>query len=420
MKLLPSAENEEKGLLGAFMRSPIEVGAKTAARGLCASAMHLPANGAILETLQTMWREQKPIDAITLTSELKKRGELEQVGGVPYVMELTDYMPSMALVDQYIATLEEKRALRGIITACQQFGERAYDEREDAPQLVSELLDTATALASATTQKQRRTMKELLMAKNEAIVSESIPDNTIRTGIGKIDLESPLCMGDMPIITGETKAGKSILALTIATNIATKEGRPVIYFSLEDSAEKPLDRIISGIARIPIVEHHKSRLSDGGFKRLQNAIQTVAEARLVIRDDVQDLGSIIAAIRQFRAKYPDAGAAIVDYAQLVSTPVRKNETREREIASISRAFRLLAIELHMPIIVLAQLNANGETRESKALENDMTAHWQLKTQDGEPNKRLLTIPRQRNGSSGIAFPLTFLGHFARFEDYADE
>ncbi len=134
-----------------------------------------------------------------------------------------------------------------------------------------------------------------------------------------------------------------------------------------------------------------------------------------IRDDVYDLSSIVAVIRQAK----DLTLVVADYAQLIR-PNLKDSNREQEVAKISRTLRLVAMETKVPIILLSQLNEQGRSRESRSLEQDTTANWNIVFDDEEPNERMITIPYQRNGESGIQFKVAFLGAIARVENLAYE
>jgi len=139
--------------------------------------------------------------------------------------------------------------------------------------------------------------------------------------------------------------------------------------------------------------------------------------KLEIYDDIFDLPAIIGEIRQQKARYPDLLFAVVDYAQLVRACLRKGgENREQEVATISRGLRLVGMECKVAIPLLSQLNENRRSRESRALEQDATACWELVRDEDEPNKRTLSIPWQRNGESGVGFEVAFLGNLTRIEN----
>src|SRR5690606_35862480 len=138
---------------------------------------------------------------------------------------------------------------------------------------------------------------------------------------------------------------------------------------------------------------------------------------LSIRDDTYDVSGIQAVSRQEKAKHPDLSCIVIDYAQLIRVKVAKGASREVEVATVSRAIRLLAMELRVAILFLCQLNKEGETRESKSLEQDCTAMWKVNKTENE-RVREIEIPFQRNGESGVGFRLTYYGELSRFENYA--
>lgn len=257
------------------------------------------------------------------------------------------------------------------------------------------------------------------MEKLERMESGEPDADVLRTGISGLDKHSPLRLGDMPLIVGERKAGKSILSLTVAINTC-RDNAGVLYFSLEDKEPKLIDRIFAGASRIPMDRHHLKLMTQADFAAMRRTVTDLPKTDFVIRDDVQDLGSILAVARQEKSAQPNLQLIVVDYAQLVCAPVRKSDSREREVAMVSRSLRLLAMELNVALLLLSQLNKDGESRESRALEQDATACWQLNTVEDQHSRRTLSIPWQRNGESGVFFPVTFLGHIARVENHADE
>jgi replicative DNA helicase len=217
----------------------------------------------------------------------------------------------------------------------------------------------------------------------------------------------------MPLLTGERKSGKSITALTIAKNVA-HDGGSVLYFSLESPFPEIMDRLYAGESRIPMGLHHHTRLNEEQAAKACKAAESLGKLVFDIRDDVYDLSTMVAIIRQ-----SEATLVIADYAQLIR-PNLKDSNREQEVAKISRTLRLIAMETKKPIILLSQLNEQGRSRESRALEQDTTANWNIVFDEDEPNERTIEIPYQRNGESGIRFKVAFLGSIARVENLAYE
>jgi replicative DNA helicase len=404
-----------------------EVGALFAERKIREDHFHLPESKAVYRVLQDHWIANRPTDPLTVTISLRNSGQLESVGGPVFVSELSTLAPGAAFIGEYLNTLEEKFIAREILAVTREFGEEASAASEPR-NVLNRLAGRVAEIAGASVRAGHKSLREALHDKVDRLERQEDAVGTIHTGISKLDQHSPLKRGDMPLLTGERKAGKSIAALTIAANVALA-GEPVLYFSLEDRQPKVIDRLLAGVARVPTIKDHTRLLTDADMAAIVRGIGKLDPVKFDIRDDVFDLSGIVAAARQFKAKHPDMALIVVDYAQLVRAEVKKNDTREREVAAVSRTLRLLAMELDTALILLCQLNSAGESRESRALEQDATACWRIAqiptNHKGEPEtyehgKRMLVVPWQRNGESGITFPVTFLGHIARVEDYQGE
>ena len=333
---------------------------------------------------------------------------LEKIGGASYVTEVDGFAPTAEAVKYYIGLLDDEYDKRRVTEICNRTVEAIKQGDTTAiPRAVTEL--NAMPVRAAEQSYRQAVLDKVQRIENNEEDAEVIP-----TGLKCLDQLSPLRKSDMPLIAGERKVGKSILALSIAANI-TRNGVPVLYFSLEDRLPKVVDRLFAGVSRVPIVKHTSQRIN------CQVAVET-AEKLLglpfEIRDDVYDLHKIIAVARRERAKH-NTGLIVVDYAQLVRATGA--ETRREEVEKVSRELRLLAMELHVPLLLLCQLNKDGEARESKALEMDATAMWRIdKTSEVENGERRLAIPWQRNGESGIAATVAFFGSLARIENLSRE
>lgn len=166
--------------------------------------------------------------------------------------------------------------------------------------------------------------------------------------------------------------------------------------------------------------HHLSKLAQLEITDAAKAASLLSALPIHIKDDVFDLINIVGISRELKARCK-IGLIVVDYGQLVRVIQRKDVNREQNVAEVSRTLRLLAMELDTPIILLSQLNDKGQSRESRALEQDATAMWQVAfTDPSSHSERLIQIPWQRNGESGIQFHVTFLGSIARIENQAKE
>lgn len=379
-----------------------------------------PQNRILFDAVSNFYVNAKPLDLICFTSELRELGLLESLGGPSYITQTwcsTCHSPNST--EYYAGILQEAHA-KVLIDAAFGEGQKGIAApMSDAENVVTEAVQKLTAIPSK--QRKHRTLLEAVQEKMERMDNGEDAEDVIKTGITKLDTDSPLRRGDMPLIVGQRKSGKSILALTIATNIA-RQGTPVLIFSLEDREPKLIDRLVSGLSRLPFYKHKTKHQNDEEHATITKAMTLLGTLPIHIKDDVFTLDGIQSVTRELKARCK-IGLVVVDYGQLVRTIERKDVNREQKVAEVSRTLRLLAMELDTPIIVLSQLNENGNTRESRSLEQDATACWEMSMgSDDEETKniRWLNIPWQRNGKSGVAFKVTFLGAIARVENNHDD
>lgn len=324
--------------------------------------------------------------------------------------DIKTFCPVATAAPNFIQTLREKAVLRGLVQACVEIQAKAGEPAE-ASDLVASALKQISDVASLGSTKEAKTLAQHAAAYYRTLIENDGKDNSIKTGLSKLDLMSPLNRGDMPAISGERKSGKSILSISIALNIAQKY--PVLYFSLEDKITKLIKRIVSNVSKVPTPCH---RNPSGGQEMQMGAAMTRMQAmNLMLHDDAYDIGAIVARTRQTKTQNPELAVVFVDYLQLIRGGREKGDSREMQVAAISRTLRLLAMETDTAIIVLVQLNKDGDTRESKAIEMDITAMWKLSLVNDEMNERLFEIPFQRDGDSGVGFKVAFLGERASVE-----
>lgn len=435
-RLLPASTDAEQGLVCSLLLAQIHVGGMCAERGVGAQHFHSPALATIYGFLLTAWTDGRRMDVVTLTQALHDAKVLEQVGGAAFISQLFTFLPTATNASYYLDILEEKHTLREVIRICTEFASRSYEEQDNVQGLVADHLLAVSEISNRTGRTSYVPMKQRVLAKVERMSHDEPEGNYILTGIGKLDHFSPLKRGDMALIVGKHKSGKSFLACSIARHVL-RNGGAAFVDSLEQSNEQEIDRLLHGFVGVPIKKDHQSKLSEGESQRFMG-IMKAAEWRLDLRDDLYDLAGIIGGIRQAKARWPDLQLAVIDYAQLVRGIRHKGDTREMEIASVSRLLRRTFKEVNCAGLLLAQLNKDGDARESMALEQDMTAMWKIEeiaapkevarkgedavTEWAEKNakKRFLSIPLQRNERSGIGFPVSFQGELGIVGDLVNE
>ena len=413
---LPNAEEAEKGVLCAALNCPAETLTLCAEYFVTGESLYIGAHATILETIRTLHEAGRPIDFVTVGQSLKDRGKLDAIGGGPKLTELFFFTPTYANTRAYLEEIADKHTRRKMLPILAAAMESARQSDDSAAVLLDNLAGQVAQLSTGRRASEIAPITRAVMDKLKRMTEKEPKRNVIRTGIDGLDRHSPLNLGDMPIISGERKAGKSMLALTILAHIGLELNLPCAYVSLEDRTDAVIDRLTAAVSRVPCWQHHASATTVDTMATLSGACHKLGSSRIYVADDLFDLGAIVAFIKRLKAKEPNLPAVVVDYAQLVRAK-EKGDSREQEVARISRTLRLLAMELRVAIIVLCQLNKDSETRESKALEMDTTAMWKV-CNGREANTKLLAIPFQRNGTSNVAFALTFLGEICRFENHA--
>lgn len=409
--LAPHSIDAEKGLLSSMLQSK-EVTTKV--MGMIADDdIFIPAHRTIYAEIKGDWEAGRTADLITITQRMIDTGQILLVGGAVALTGLQTFVPSPSNYRYYVEIIKEKALSRRALAVCTEAVTKLQEQQDVTKESLSEL-QTEIGLLKHWTESPPRTLLDDVRDKIDRMETGELSADVIKTGLERLDYYSPLHKGDMPIIVGLKKSGKSILSLSILENICIKGNLTGLFFSLETPRTEVIDRIFAGISRIPMGKHHCSLLTPEEMGKAMEAAEKIGRANLLVRDDMFDLHSIIAESKHVAAMDKRLSIIVVDYVQLVRGPTKKNQNREQEIAGISRAFRLLSMELKIPLLLLSQLNSEGATRESKSLEQDCTSCIMIRDQG------TIEIPYQRNGISGIDFPITFIGELARVENYVEE
>ena len=376
-----------------------------------------------------------PLDIITVTELLQKKGELTNVGGATYLASLVDSVPTTANITHYAKIIKEKSILRSLIAKATDIVNLGFEASED----VAEILDKAEEAIFSITQQRIQTsyysIKEIIKQTFETIEELSSKKDSV-TGIptGFIDfdrLTAGLQPSDLIIIAGRPVMGKTSFTLNIAQHAAIRAGVPVGFFSLEMSKEQLALRMLCAEARINSQKIRSGFLSERDWLRLTDAAATLSEAPIFI-DDTPALSvlEIRAKARRLKSEH-NIGLIIVDYLQLMKGK-GKVDTREREISEISRSLKALAKELNIPVVAVSQLNRRVEERENKrprladlresgAIEQDadliVFIYRDEVYNEDTPDKGIaeIIIGKQRSGPTGVV-KLAFLDKYTRFEN----
>jgi len=445
-RLPPHALDMEQGVLGCQLLSPNECVGEVIEKlkGIGVEAHYDLRHQTIQTELFEMFDTRIPIDVITLQQRLKDKQLLEQVGGIAYLSQLQDAVPSAANLSYYLDIVREKYLLRKMIQTCTEVVGRVYDYEGDVDALLDEVERDVLRISESRSQSDALTTKELVgkaIGTIENFFSRKGMLTGLATGYADLDrMTDGLHGSEMIVIAARPSMGKTSLAMNIVEHVALEQKLPVAVFSLEMSAEALVLRMMCSIARVNLRSIREGFMSESDFPKLTNAAGQLANSKLFI-DDSAGL-SILQLRARARRLHQMHGVKlfVVDYLQLLhSTARRSQENRQQEISDISSGIKALAKELKVPVLVLSQLNRElerdksrkprlSDLRESGAIEQDADLVGLLykpnagEDEDGNTEEAdglpvNLLIAKQRNGPTGD-INLTFLKSYTRFESAA--
>ena len=320
----------------------------------------------VYDAMMRLYEKRKPVDLLTLTDELKRKKELDEIGGSAYLTELTNYVPTSAHAESYAEIVAQKAVRRRLIKASAEISEMGFDEDSTT----QELLQQAEAeLFSVSDQSLKQDLVSI-----ESILTDSFDRmeelhrnkgqlRGVRTGYRDLDnMTAGLQRSDLIILAARPAMGKTTLVTNLAYNVATIAKQPVLFFSLEMSKEQLVDRMLADASGVDAWNIRTGNLSDDDFSKLSDAMGEMAEAPIYI-DDTPGVSVLEMRTKARRAAHEQPlGLIIVDYLQLMQGSGRDNGNRVQEVSEISRGLKLLARELNVPVIALSQLSRSVESR----------------------------------------------------------
>ncbi len=381
-----------------------------------------------------LFDKNKPLDIITLSEELRNKGILDDVGGVSYLTNLAESVPTTSNVEYYANIVKEKKTLRDLINSASRIISGSYKNPEDVDVFLDKAEQDIFNLAQQRIQQDYVSIKELIpesLETAEALSQDRSLITGLATGFHKFDeMTAGLHASEFMVLAGRPSIGKSALAMNIAVNAAVRNRTPIAVFSLEMSREQLVQRLLCSEARVNAHHMRTGFLEESAFPRLASAAGLLSESSIFI-DDTPGISifELRAKARRLKAK-EKIGLIIIDYLQLMHGRARV-ENRQQEISEISHSLKALARELSIPVMALSQLSRAVEIRtdhkpqlsdlrESGAIEQDADIVALLSREDAytqtEENrgKAELNIAKQRNGPIGPV-SLTFLIEYMRFE-----
>jgi replicative DNA helicase len=438
-RLPPHNREAERGVLGSMLRDNELI--PEVVQLVRAEDFYVFAHQKIFQGLTAIAVDQgKPADPVTLANWLKENQLIEEAGGYGYIVELWEAAPSAGNTKYYADIIRQKALVRHLIHACNDLSADAFDQALPA----QELLDSA----------ERRILEiaEMGVTGNTATLQDAIEEaynrldarkkrghheySGVPTGFLDLDnLTAGFQESELIIVAARPSVGKTAFALNVLRHIAVEEGLPALFVSLEQSRVEIAERLLCNQARINSHKLRKGHLGADEIDQLHAGADMLRQAKLFIDDTPgQNMLRIAANARRLKLRH-HIKIVVIDYLQLIDPDIRSRESRQEQVAAISRRLKFLARELKIPVVALAQVNRSSEDRqdhrprlsdlrESGAIEQDADTVFLLhRPEYHEPGQHEglveVIVGKQRNGPTGEV-SLMFVKEFMRFENFAVE
>ena len=440
----PHSIEAEQSVLGSMLLDGNAV--ISAMETIKAQDFYIAANRTIYEAMESLYAENLPVDMVTVVDRLEQRGTLERAGGMEYLATLSRAVPTTANVGQYIAIVEDRSVLRGVIDAGSHMVASGFAADRPAEEVVNEAHDAVYALA---VRKRADSLKPISGALVQAFksVNDAMTSQGGLTGIpsGFADLDrltSGFEPGQLIILAARPGMGKTSFALNLAHNVAQKTDLAVAVFSLEMSEKDLALRMLCADAEVSLQDVRSGNLREQDFAKLLESMRKLNNTGIYIDDS----GS--ASVPEIRARcmrlsaQKKLGLVVIDYLQLMTSTTRA-DNRQQEVSALTRGLKLLARDIEAPIVLLSQLNRAVETRavkrpmladlrESGSIEQDadiviMLAHNRdLKRSDSDldddeddlpENAAFAIVAKNRNGPTDDV-PLLWLAEYTKFVSFS--
>ncbi len=436
----PQAVEAEQSVLGAMMLSKDAIA--DVVEVIKPGDFYRPAHQLVYDAVLDLYARGEPADAVTVSAELTRNGQLNRVGGAAYLHTLIAGVPTAANAGYYAAIVADRATLRRLVTAGTRIVQMGYDASSggnDEPGSVDDVVDRAQAEIYDVTERRTsedyvhiETLLQSTLDEIEKISATGGIGTGIPTGFQQLDeITNGLHPGQMVTVAGRPGSGKSTLALDFARSSAVKNQKPTAIFSLEMGKLEIMMRLFSAEAGVALQNMRSGHMSDQDWRRLALRSSELAEAPLFIDDSPNlTMMEIRAKARRLSQRH-DLQLIVIDYLQLM-TSGKRVESRQQEVSEFSRATKLLAKELDVPVVVLSQLNRGSEQRtdkkpmlsdlrESGSIEQDSDVVVLVHRPDlYEPETERageadLIIAKHRNGPTAT-IAVAFQGRYSRFAD----
>lgn len=443
MRTIPNNQEAEQAVLSSMFLSKYAL--DKAVDTLNEEAFYYENNRIIFKALVNLANANKPIDIPSVILEIKNNNQINEVGGIPYLTEVLNSEAVAANVEYYIKKVEDAAILRRLIKTAEDIQTMGYNTSDEVEDVLDEAERKVLDIVKNKRASEFRDFKDILysaQANLEKLSREKGDVTGLPTGWYDFDrMTSGLHENQLIIVAARPAMGKTVFALNIATNIALHTNKSVALFNLEMGAEQLANRMLSSVGQIEGRKFMSGNFDNNDWARLNEAISQMENAKIFISDTPGvTIGEIRSKCRRLASSEDGLGVVIIDYLQLVSGGKNYGTNRQQEVSDISRALKLMALELKVPVIALSQLSRNVELREDKrplmsdlresgSIEQDAdivaflyrdSYYKKLEKEDGGgANVAEVIIGKHRNGRTGT-INLIFKGDTCSFLNYAKE
>ncbi len=435
-KKLPFSLIAEQSLLGAILVDPDAL--NDIADGVSATDFYLTEHSQIFTAMHELFLANKEIDIVTLIDMLVTKGIYSKSGGQDYIKTLCQTVPNALNIKDYAAIVKQKSLLRQLIEVCSDISDTAYSEEGDAGEIINYAESRIFDIAQGRDTKNFRHIREVIGEVYKSLhtmATEGESAQGTKTGFSGLDnVLAGMGDSDLILIGARPGMGKTSFALNIATNVALQTKKKVCLFSLEMSAEQLVSRVISSEAMVDSYALRTGKLDKKQWEDIATATSKLASCDILI-DDTS--GISVTGMKSKLRRITNLGLVVIDYLQLMQSD-RRSDNRVQEVADISRALKIMAKELMVPVICCAQLSRGPESRTDKrpmlsdlrdsgAIEQDADTviflyrdeYYKTEGNQDEGNIAEVIIAKNRHGSTGNV-KMGWIGRFTKFRTLATE
>lgn len=434
-RIIPHDLVAEQSVLGAVFISPETM--ISLADELTPDDFYKPANKIVFKTMLSLLEKGEPIDATTMVSALTNQGDISNIGGINYVVELVNSTPTSKNVEHYAKLVKEKAMLRKVIAELSKSLSSAYQGDISINEIIEKTEKSILDISNQNVGNGFRNVADILDTHMQIVETRSQTDGFVTglsTGFVGLDkITTGLHEGNLIILAARPAMGKTALSLNIAKHVATVERKPAVIFSLEMGAEELIERMVASEGMIPGYHLKTGNLSTDEWKRLVHAQSNLYDVPIFVDDTAGiRISDIRSKARKLSQEMGGLGIIIIDYLQLITGSKREN--RQQIVSEISRELKILAKDLRVPVIALSQLSRSVEQRQDKrpmlsdlresgSIEQDADivaflyrdAYYQKEQADSQEanNVTELILEKNRHGSLGTV-KLYFHKEYTKF------